>query len=65
MPFVVKEEGSCEVDGELKMGFRMGWEDRGPSSSMVGEGSPSKCPERKSCVDPITGVDILRWEMFD
>ena len=23
------------------------------------------CDERESCADPITGVDILRWEMAD
>ena len=62
VPFVVKEEGSCGVDGELVMGFKVGWEDRGSSSSTVGAGSPA---ERKSYVDPITGVEILRWEMFD
>lgn len=60
MPFVVKEEGSCGVDGELTMGFKM--EDRGPSSSTARAESPA---ERKSCVDPITGVEILRCEMFD
>ena len=63
MPFVVKEEGSCGVDGELTMGFRMGRE--GGESSSIGMGSPSMSPERKSCVDPITGVEVLRWEMGD
>ena len=62
VPFVVKEEGSCGVDGELTMGLKIGWEDGGSSSPTVGAGSPA---ERKSYVDPITGVEILRWEMFD
>ena len=63
VPFVVKEEGSCGVDGEFPMGLRMGWEEWG-SSSTVGAGSTVKCAERKSYAGPIAGVDILRWEAF-
>lgn len=65
MPFVVKEEGSCGVDGELTIGFSMGWEDGRSSPSTVGEGSPGKCAERKSYVELITGVEVLRFWMFD
>ena len=65
MPFVVKEEGSCGVDGEFKMGFKTGCEDGGSSSSAGGAGSAAMLRERKSWVDPITGVDILRWEVVD
>lgn len=49
------------MDGE----FTMGCEDGGSSSSIGGAGSAVVLRERKSCVDPITGVEILRWEMVD
>ena len=53
------------MDGEFTMGLRTGCEDGGSSSSIGGAGSAVVLRERKSCVDPITGVEILRWEMFD
>jgi hypothetical protein len=62
VPFVVKEEGSCGVDGGFVMGLKTGCGDRGSSSSKGGAGSAAMGVERKSCVDPIADVDILRWE---
>ena len=44
------------------MGFRTGCEDGGSSSSTVGAESTA---EKKSYVDPITGVEILRWARLD
>jgi len=65
VPFTVKEEGSCGVDGVFTIGFRTGCEDGGSLSSMSGAGSTALYDERKSCVDPITGVETLRWERAD
>jgi len=65
VPFVVKEEGSCGVDGEFTIGFKTGWEVGGSSSSTCGAGSAARYAERKSCVDPSTGVETLRWDMAD
>lgn len=65
VPFVVKEEGSCGVDGVFKVVLRDGYKDERSSSSTDGGGSAAVCDERESCADPITGVDILRWEMAD
>lgn len=64
VPFVVKEEGSCGVDGEFPMGLKTGW-DGGESSSTGGAGSADVCGESESYADPITGVDILRWARTD
>lgn len=53
------------MDGELTIGFKVGYEVGGSSSSTGGAGSVVNCRERKSWVDPIAGVETLRWEMVD
>ena len=64
VPFEVKEEGSCGVEGEFAMGFKTGWEEKDGGSSSSRSGAGSATAERKSA-DPITGVDILRCDRVD